>query len=507
VLAHIITDLQSFGLQVSNNNHRRKGGAGPSEGGTVSIGKVPVFLPSCSRLDSGSIYTLSQLEDGEFLLLQNGKPICPVTNIPRPKFYDRCTEDGTPCSRIALLHGKDCLASTVIQTCVNWRDQNRCHFCGIELSLQNGQTTRVKTPAQLADAASWAKDLDNVGHVVLTSGASPSKGEEISHLARCAKAIKEATNLPIHAQFLPPEQLDSLYELKEAGVDTAGIHIESFDPEVLALKAPVKAALGLSRYEKAWRMAVDVFGPNQVSSFLIAGLGEEEQSIIEGSRLMAGIGVYPFLVPLRPVPGTLMEDAPRPDPKVMKRLYEAVLGIVQQNDLSSSRSLAGCVRCGACSALGSYEKETKKDVICRSAENEAEKAIAIEIRREVFVEEQGMFEDSDFDANDAKSIHLVVETNGLIVGTVRVFPENGSSGQWVGGRLAVKKQHRTYKAGKLLVQEAMRCVKRHGCTRFIADIQQQNVAYFSRLGWNAIGPVKMHYGRPHQLMEADLERV
>jgi putative N-acetyltransferase (TIGR04045 family) len=348
-----------------------------------------------------------------------------------------------------------------------------------------------------------AKELDSIEHVVLTTGTLKPPGEEISYLTSCASAIKQATGLPIHAQFCPPSDMDGFYALKEAGVDTVGIHIESFDLQILSKVAPAKAAMGLERYEKAWKVAVELFGPNQVSSFLIVGLGEGRESIISGSKFLADLGVYPFVIPLRPIPGSLMEDVLPPDPEEMKRIYGEVTSILERKGLSSSRSLAGCVRCGACSALHSFE-HGMDTLTCHSARTRAEQERAFEIRKEVFVLEQELFSNSDVDENDAKSVHLVAEWNDQVVGTVRVFPVN-QNGHWIGGRLAVRKQYRNTGAGELLVREAMECVKNRGCTKFTAHIQVENVPFFSRIGWKTVEPVKDYFSKPHQLMEADLD--
>lgn len=202
-----------------------------------------------------------------------------------------------------------------------------------------------------------------------------------------------------------------------------------------------------------------------------------------------------------------MQDHGTPDHQVMKRLYEATSEILNKNHLSSENSLAGCVRCGACSALQAYEQEGKHGLICRPAKNKSEITAALQIRNQVFVEEQRLFETSDFDENDSKSTHIIAKYNDEIVGAVRVFPEEPPSDHWIGGRLAVKKESRDKQAGALLVKEAMSYVKRLGCTRFTAHIQEQNVRFFSLLGWNAVGPIEIYHGKPHQLMEADLNQV
>lgn len=504
MISHLITELQSFGLRFQGQLSSRKGGAGPAEGGTFLIEEIPVSLPIGSEYVSKSPYVLRE-EGDQFLIFKDGKAVCPVSFIDRPKFYDHSTGEGIPYPKIALLHGKDCLATSVIQTCTYWHSSERCRFCGIELSYGNDLTIKVKTPDQLSEVALKAKELDSIKHIVLTTGTVRPPGREISYLVPCAAAIKKATGLPIHTQFCPPSNMEGLYELQEAGVDTVGIHIESFDFETLSQVAPAKAAMGLERYEKAWKMAVEIFGPNQVSSFLIVGLGEKRDSIIWGSKFLADLGVYPFVVPLRPIPGSLMQDSLPPDPEEMKRIYEAVACILKREGLSASQSLAGCVRCGTCSALHAFEQVTDS-LICHPVRARVEQEKAFEIRKEVFVLEQKIFSDSDLDENDAKSIHLVAEWNHQVVGTVRLFPVN-NNGHWIGGRLAVRKEYRNTGAGELLVREAMHCVKNQGCTKFTAYIQLENAPLFSKIGWKAVESVKQYFGKPHQMMEANLEDI
>jgi radical SAM protein (TIGR04043 family)/putative N-acetyltransferase (TIGR04045 family) len=502
MIRELITELQSFGLRFQGQLLQRRGGAGPAEGGTFLVDGIPVSLPISSKYVSRSPYILRE-EGGQYLIFKDEKTVSPVNFIGRPKFYDHSTEEGIPYPKIALLHGKDCLATSVIQTCTYWHSSERCRFCGIELSYGNDLTIKVKTPDQLSEVALKAKELDSIQHIVLTTGTVRPSGKEISYLVPCASAIKKATGLPIHAQFCPPSNMEGLYELKEAGVDTVGIHIESFDFETLSQVAPAKAAIGLERYKKAWKMAVEIFGPNQVSSFLIVGLGEKTDSIIWGSKYLADLGVYPFVVPLRPIPGSLMQDSLPPDPEEMKRIYEAVACILKRKGLSASQSLAGCVRCGTCSALHAFEQVTDS-LICHPVRARVEQEKAFEIRKEVFVLEQKIFSDSDLDENDAKSIHLVAEWNHQVVGTVRLFPVN-NNGHWIGGRLAVRKEYRNTGAGELLVREAIECVKNRGCTKFTAYIQLENVALFSKIGWKAVESVKQYFGKPHQMMEANLE--
>jgi radical SAM protein (TIGR04043 family)/putative N-acetyltransferase (TIGR04045 family) len=504
--SRLITNLQSLGIRVPDGISGRKGGAGPAEGRAFILNDIPVNIPISANFVSDSPYLLKKV-GGKYILLEDDKEISEIGVVPEPQFYRLQTQDGISYQKIALFHGNNCLATTVLQECIFWRSGRSCAFCGTELSLKSGRTTAKKTPPQLAQVAMAAKDLDGVSHVVLTSGTGDPPSSEISYLADCAQAIKQASDLPIHAQFIPPEDLAMLETLKSAGIDTVGIHIESFDEDVLASVAPAKAAMGFKAYEGAWQEAVRIFGSNQVSSFLIAGLGESPQSIVWGSEVLADLGVYPYIVPLRAIPGSKMAACAPPAPETMTRIYTAVASILKRKGLSSHAAKAGCVRCGACSALHTYEKQPAQ-MTYHSARNEQEIAEAFAIRHAVFVKEQGLFETSDVDQHDAASIHLVAKIGNETIGTVRVFqPEGNANGHWIGGRLAVLKRFRKGRAGAQLVKEAMKRVKKKGATCFTAHIQEKNVPFFKRLGWRPIASMQNFMNRPHQKMQADLNQV
>ncbi|MBT4024405.1 MSMEG_0568 family radical SAM protein [Desulfobacula sp.] len=502
---HLITEVQSLGIQVHEDITGRKGGAGPAEGRAFILNGVPVTIPIAASYVSSSPFTLEETKF-EYYLLKNGKPVSTIKVVPEPKFYSKTTKDGISYRQIALLHGKDCLATTVLQKCVHWKHSKKCSFCATEASLSHGQTIAKKTPDQLALVAKAARDMDGVTHMVLTSGTGDPPGSEILYLAQCARAIKAGANIPIQVQIAPPKDLGLIDELKDAGVESIGIHIESFDADILSKVAPSKAKIGLNHYEKAWKKAVQLFGVNQVSSFIIAGLGETMTSIAWGSELLADLGVYPFVVPLRPIPGSRLEKSTPPLPDHMKKLYDAVAKILQTKGINTSNILAGCARCGACSALSSYEKK-EDSLICHSARNQFEKSEAFRIRKDVFVQEQGLFKNSDIDENDVYAIQLVAKQKGKVIGTVRIYSEKSGADNWIGGRLAIKKDFRATNAGSALVKEAMKRVQKKGCRVFTAHIQEKNIPFFLGLGWKPRGPVKLHLGYPHQKMEANLSLV
>jgi radical SAM protein (TIGR04043 family) len=315
---------------------------------------IAVTFPFASEYVASSPFVLRPEDEG-WGLYREEERIGTATLPARPRFYDLSTADGIPYWKIALLH-LDSLASTVIQTCAYWDTPDQCRFCGIQLSLAAGRTTAVKRPEQLAEVALAARELDGAVDVTLTTGSTRARDRGALYVARCARAIKDATGLPIQAQFEPPEDLSVLEKVREGGVDSVGIHVETFDPAVFAHVAPAKARTGVEGYFRAWGRAVEVFGRGQVSTYVILGMGEDFELTVEGCKRAVDLGVYPFIVPLRPVPGSLMGDLLPPPPAYVESMYRQVVPHLLSRGLAASHVRAGCARCNACSAMSAFER-------------------------------------------------------------------------------------------------------------------------------------------------------
>jgi radical SAM protein (TIGR04043 family) len=327
----------------------RRAGAGPSDDGHWSLAGGAATLP----VAADSPFELG--EDG--LLTRDGVVVEDVLLEPvlRPRFYDLVTEDGIPFERLARLHGTDVLATTVVQTCVRYaREDTRCRFCTIEESLHAGATTQVKSARQLAEVARAAVELDGVRQMVLTTGTSNGRDRGARHLARCVRAVQRAVpGLPVQVQIEPPVDLHWIADLQAAGATAIGIHVESLDEAVRARWTPGKAEVPLARYEEAWAEAVRVFGPNRVSTYLLVGLGEDPDELVAGCERLIAMGVYPFVVPYRPLEGSLAhaDGVPAPDPLTLTRITRRVAAALDRAGMRGTDQGAGCAACGACSAL------------------------------------------------------------------------------------------------------------------------------------------------------------
>jgi radical SAM protein (TIGR04043 family) len=277
-----------------------------------------------------------------------------VTPVARPRFYNLSTSDGVPYRKIALLHGKDVLATTVVQTCIRYAEDQRCRFCTIEESLRAGSTVAAKTPQQLAEVAEAAVRLDGVRQMVMTTGTTAGPDRGARHLVRCVRAVLDAVpGLPIQVQIEPPGDLGVLTGLHDAGATSIGIHVESLDDDVRRRWMPGKATVPLAEYEAAWAEAVRVFGRNRVSTYLLIGLGEDPDDLVEGAGRLIDAGVYPFVVPMRPMLGTLArrDGATAPSPSLVADVTSRVAALLRAAGMTGADQGAGCAACGACGLL------------------------------------------------------------------------------------------------------------------------------------------------------------
>lgn len=365
----LLVELQSLGVRVQDDTadgdnggrgswSARRGGAGPSDALFLWVRGLPLTVPWQASFVEHSPYTV-HLTDSGATLYRGDDLVAPVKLPRRPRIYDMQTADGIPYWKIALLH-LDSIASTVVQKCIYWGTEEQCGFCGIELT-RGEQTIPVKTPAQLAEVCTAARDHDGAVDVTLTTGSVNRRDRGALYISRCAAAIKDASGLPIQVQFEPPDDLAVLEHVRDSGVDAVGVHIETFDPDVLERVAAGKAKCGIEGYFRCWERAVELFGRGRVTTYVILGIGERRELIEDGCRRAIELGVYPFVVPLRPVPGTLMADSPPPNAEYVASVYRSVSAMLAESGLDHVEAKAGCARCQACSGLSAWERLFKRE--------------------------------------------------------------------------------------------------------------------------------------------------
>lgn len=359
----LLSELQSLGLRIIDpqaSAFSRRGGAGPSDHKAISIMGTTIMVPIHTRPAHHSPFTASVPDSyGRSMLYRDGETELPIVFPPSPRFYSMSTADDIPYWKLAQLHSHNVLATTVLQTCIRYGNAStKCQFCAIGESLKGDRTIARKTPEQLAEVAEAAQRYDGVEQVVLTTGTPPTEDRGAAILADVARAIKLRTGLAIQAQCEPPSDFVWFKHLHEAGVDSLGMHLEAWDEEVRARVMPGKAQVPVSYYLKAFKAAVAVFGRAQVSTYLLAGLGDTREGLLDACHQLIELGVYPFVVPFVPIGGTPLENRQPPSSDFMRSILQPLGDMLTTAGMTSDTVKAGCAKCGACSALSSFEKQS-----------------------------------------------------------------------------------------------------------------------------------------------------
>jgi predicted GNAT family N-acyltransferase len=119
------------------------------------------------------------------------------------------------------------------------------------------------------------------------------------------------------------------------------------------------------------------------------------------------------------------------------------------------------------------------------------------IRREVFVEEQQVPQDIEWDGRDGECLHaLAVTAAGEPIGCGRLLPDGHI------GRLAVRRAWRGRGVGAALLQHLVGLARGAGHARVVLNAQTHAAGFYRRYGFLPIGEEFMEAGIAHQAMEA-----
>ena len=131
-------------------------------------------------------------------------------------------------------------------------------------------------------------------------------------------------------------------------------------------------------------------------------------------------------------------------------------------------------------------------------------ADAARIRTDVFVDEQRIPKDLEWDEADATALHAVVYNRlGQAVGTGRLLP--ATAGVAKVGRMAVNRVLRGCRLGEQLLQALMTAARERGDREVLLHAQRSAESFYARLGFNTRGQVFEEAGIPHVEMTRALD--
>lgn len=130
----------------------------------------------------------------------------------------------------------------------------------------------------------------------------------------------------------------------------------------------------------------------------------------------------------------------------------------------------------------------------RPADWQRDEPVLAEIRRRVFIEEQAVPAELEWDGEDAAAQHWLALQDGTPVGTVRLL-RNGHI-----GRMAVLARGRGQGIGTALLQAVLEQSRNNGWREVYLHAQTHALTFYERLGFIASGPEFSDAGIAHHTM-------
>ncbi len=199
--------------------------------------------------------------------------------------------------------------------------------------------SRIAWPVfPLADALDGLSHTEGFNRVCIQCLNYPHFVDDVEFMAR---RIRDVSSAPLSAAT-GPVTIDEMVRLRDAGVDNIGIAMDASTPALFSRIKGVERGANF-RWEShiaSMKEALKVFGPGQVTTHLIVGLGETEAEALEFLKVMHDLGVGVGLFAFTPVRGTALENHPPPPLSVYRRV-QAARYLLFNNLLPASKILIG----------------------------------------------------------------------------------------------------------------------------------------------------------------------
>jgi len=135
----------------------------------------------------------------------------------------------------------------------------------------------------------------------------------------------------------------------------------------------------------------------------------------------------------------------------------------------------------------------------RLADWERERDAMRVVRSEVFIREQAVPQDLEWDDKDPLCVHaLVVDSDGTPIGTGRLAPDGKI------GRMAVLPEWRGSGVGTAILEFLVVCARDRGLTECYMNAQSHALDFYRQHGFEAYDAEFMEAGIPHRHMKRSL---
>lgn len=124
------------------------------------------------------------------------------------------------------------------------------------------------------------------------------------------------------------------------------------------------------------------------------------------------------------------------------------------------------------------------------------------IRHIVFVDEQGVDAEREFDEHEEAAVHLLIKHEGVPAGAGRLREVDGVAKL---ERICVLEPYRNHGVGRAVMQALEALAKERGLTKAKLHAQTQAEPFYRKLGYETVSDIFLEEGIPHVVMVKRLD--
>lgn len=211
-----------------------------------------------------------------------------------------------------------------------------CKFCNIPA------TSGLLKIEDIKEAVAYYNRKPEVKHFLI-GGQSAVPEKEYPLIIKTIEAIREIEkNKSIYVMIVPPQNLEIIKQIHEAGATEIAFAIEVFDQNIAQTIMPGKGRIPREHYFKALEYATKYFGEHgAVRALLVVGI-EPLESFLTGIERLAKLHIQPILSVFRPLNDTPMKNYIHPSMKYLKEIRTRAIEICRQYDMTLGPDCVFC---------------------------------------------------------------------------------------------------------------------------------------------------------------------
>ncbi|GHS97264.1 hypothetical protein FACS189421_03750 [Bacteroidia bacterium] len=290
-----------------------------------------------------------ELINNKYFLTRDGYENIEITFTQTPEFYGKVMPNGKKVeSAITLLFGHT-IGVFANTNCYFATIGKQCKYCSIQ-----SNTARPKDLINQLDISTTINAIELaitmnscVDCVFISGGNFNGFDENFKFYSQLALSVKKLIDyykrdITVMLNVFPPKNIELIEILRDAGINVL-VSTEVFDEDLFNTFCPGKAKiLSKERLKKVLIKYLDVLGEYHVYSIVIQGL-ETENTLIQGIKDYASMGVCPIVNILHPDPGTEVYDIGirQPFPEAILRVTNVISQVYSQYGFNSAQVYGG----------------------------------------------------------------------------------------------------------------------------------------------------------------------